>query len=354
MIMNLKMFLMLVCILFGVRLMAQEPSDTLLVAFYNVENLFHPTDDSLAADDDFTPEGLYHWGYKRYYRKINNIAKVLVAMGRGNPPAIVGVAEIENDRVLHDLCCRSPLQGFGYRFVHHDSPDRRGVDVALFYRDSLVTILQERAVPVVFPFEPATRNRDLLYVLARLPCGDSLHIIVNHWTSRFGGYAATIPKRNYYADVARHLVDSILALNPAANVLLMGDFNDYPTDESMERHLRARRFASTKATAQDANTIHDDTLFNLMYHFVAQNNVGSHKHEDFWGCLDQIVVTRGMLDGSGRMRVAGGVPHIFDEEFLLVPDDKYGGMKNYRTYLGPRYIGGFADHLPVYVRIACD
>ena len=347
MIMKLKILLLLVCALSGGRLMAQKPADTLFVAFYNVENLFHPTDDSLTADDDFTPEGSYHWGYKRYYRKISNIAKVLVAMGRGNPPAIVGVAEIENDRVLQDLCRRSPLQGFGYRFVHHDSPDRRGVDVALLYRDSLVTILQERAVPVVFPFEPATRNRDLLYVLARLPCGDSLHIVVNHWTSRFGGYAATIPKRNYYADMARHLVDSILTLNPTANVLLMGDFNDYPTDESMEKHLRAQNPLKSTAFAED-------TLFNLMYHFVAQNNVGSHKHEDFWGCLDQLIITGRLLNGHGRLQIANGMPHVFDADFLLVPDEKYGGVKNYRTFLGPRYVGGFADHLPVYVRIVCD
>ena len=341
------MLFLLVCALLRGCLAAQEPADTMMVAFYNVENLFHPTNDSLTADDDFTPEGLYHWGYKRYFRKINNIAKVLIAMGKGNPPCIVGVAEIENDRVLHDLCHRSPLQRSGYRFVHHDSPDRRGVDVALLYRDSLVTVLHEEAIPVVFPFEPGTRNRDLLYVLVRLPCGDSLHVVVNHWTSRFGGYAATIPKRNYYADVARRLVDSLLLLNPHANILLMGDFNDYPTDESMEKHLRAQRY---KPAQRDFS----DTLFNLMYHFVAQNNVGSHKHEDFWGCLDQMVVTRGMLTGESRLQIADCVPHIFDADFLLVPDEKYGGVKNYRTYSGPRYIGGFADHLPVYVRIVCE
>lgn len=345
--MKSKMLFLLVCALLRGCLAAQEPADTMMVAFYNVENLFHPTNDSLTADDDFTPEGLYHWGYKRYFRKINNIAKVLIAMGKGNPPCIVGVAEIENDRVLHDLCHRSPLQRSGYRFVHHDSPDRRGVDVALLYRDSLVTVLHEEAIPVVFPFEPGTRNRDLLYVLVRLPCGDSLHVVVNHWTSRFGGYAATIPKRNYYADVARRLVDSLLLLNPHANILLMGDFNDYPTDESMEKHLRAQRY---KPAQRDFS----DTLFNLMYHFVAQNNVGSHKHEDFWGCLDQMVVTRGMLTGESRLQIADCVPHIFDADFLLVPDEKYGGVKNYRTYSGPRYIGGFADHLPVYVRIVCE
>ena len=127
----------------------------------------------------------------------------------------------------------------------------------------------------------------------------------------------------------------------------MGDFNDYPTDESMEKHLRAQRY---KPAQRDFS----DTLFNLMYHFVAQNNVGSHKHEDFWGCLDQMVVTRGMLTGESRLQIADCVPHIFDADFLLVPDEKYGGVKNYRTYSGPRYIGGFADHLPVYVRIVCE
>ena len=319
--------------------------DSLMVAFYNVENLFHPSDDSLTRDDDFTPEGLYHWSYKKYYKKIANVAKVLIAMGEGSPPALVGLAEIENERVLKDLCYRSPLRAYGYRYVHHDSPDRRGVDVALLYRDSLTVILREHKVPVVFPFEPQTRNRDLLYALVRFPCGDSLHILVNHWTSRFGGYAATIPKRNYYADVARRVVDSVLSDNPASNILLMGDFNDYATDESMEKHLRARRYSPSNI---------EDTLFNLMYYFVTQNNVGSHKHEDFWGCLDQIIVSRGLLFDQNRLHIAGHCPHIFQAPFLLVPDEKYGGVKTYRTFLGPRYIGGYADHLPVYVLLQCN
>lgn len=319
--------------------------DPLMVAFYNVENLFHPSDDSLTRDDDFTPEGLYHWSYKKYNKKIANVAKVLIAMGEGSPPVLVGLAEIENEQVLKDLCYRSPLRAYGYRYVHHDSPDRRGVDVALLYRDSLVTVLREHKVPVVFPFEPQTRNRDLLYAIVRFPCGDSLHIIINHWTSRYGGYAATIPKRNYYADVARRVVDSVLSDNPASNILLMGDFNDYATDESMEKHLRARRYSPSNI---------EDTLFNLMYYFVTQNNVGSHKHEDFWGCLDQIIVSRGLLFDQNRLHIAGHYPHIFQAPFLLVPDEKYGGVKTYRTFLGPRYIGGYADHLPVYVLLQCN
>lgn len=342
----MKTKIMLLMLMLGCAwwISAQPSRDSLIVAFYNVENLFHPSDDTITRDDDFTPEGLYHWSYKKYYKKIANVAKVLVAMGEGSPPALVGLAEIENEQVLKNLCYRSPLHAYGYRYVHHDSPDRRGVDVALLYRDSLVTVLREHKVPVVFPFEPKTRNRDLLYALVRLPCGDSLHLVVNHWTSRFGGYAATIPKRNHYADVARQLVDSVMRLNTFANVLLLGDFNDYATDESMVAHLRARAFAPE-------NT--EDTLFNLMYYFENQNNVGSHKHEDFWRCLDQIIVSRALLLGHSRLRIAHQRPYIFQAPFLFVPDEKYGGVKTYRTFLGPRYIGGYADHLPVYVVLHC-
>lgn len=343
--MKTKIMLMMLALGCACQTGAQPSRDSLMVAFYNVENLFHPSDDSLTRDDDFTPEGLYHWSYKKYYKKIANVAKVLVAMGGGSPPALVGLAEIENEQVLKDLCYRSPLRAYGYRYVHHDSPDRRGVDVALLYRDSLVTVLREHKVPVVFPFEPKTRNRDLLYALVRLPCGDSLHLVVNHWTSRFGGYAATIPKRNHYADVTRQLVDSVMHLNPFANVLLLGDFNDYATDESMVAHLRARAFAPENS---------EDTLFNLMYYFENQNNVGSHKHEDFWRCLDQIIVSRALLLGHSRLRIAHQRPYIFQAPFLFVPDEKYGGVKTYRTFLGPRYIGGYADHLPVYVVLQCN
>lgn len=312
------------------------------ITFYNVENLFHPSDDSLTLDDDFTPNGLYHWSYKKYYRKINNIAKVLIAMGKGHPPAVVGLAEIECEQVLKDLCYRSPLQRLGYRYVHYDSPDRRGVDVALLYRDSLIRVLDERKIPIVFPFEPSARNRDVLYVQLALPEEDTLHVLVNHWTSRYGGYAATIPKRNYYADRVRLVVDSILVDHPQANILLMGDFNDYPTDESLEKHLRARHIDLQNDR---------DTLFNLMYFFVNQNNVGSHKHEDFWGYLDQLIVSSAFLKGENGLHIKDNQPHIFKDDFLFVPDEKYGGVKNYRTFLGPRYIGGYSDHLPVFIEV---
>jgi predicted extracellular nuclease len=304
-----------------------------------VENLFHPSDDSLKADDDFTPTGSYHWTYKKYFKKISMVGKVIVAAGMGDPPWLVGLAEIENEQVLKDLCYKSPLRAYRYRYVHYDSPDRRGVDVALLYRDSCVRILRSEKIPVVFPFDTFARSRDILYAVVQFPSGDSLHVFVNHWTSRYGGYAATVPKRNHYADVVRMCVDSLIRGAPQAKILITGDFNDYATDESMADHLRVREYGPR---------LPRDTLYNLMLPLARQSLRGSHKHEDFWGCLDQFVVSDAWLTDTVGVRQVGGAD-IFGADFLLVEDDKYGGRKNYRTFLGPRYIGGFADHLPVFV-----
>ena len=315
-----------------------------MVAFYNVENLFNPEDDSLKNDDAFTPKGLYHWTYKKYVRKVNNIAKVILAMGEWEPPDIVGLAEIEDDAVLRKLCYDSPLKQYRYRFVHYESPDRRGVDVALLYRADRVRIQRSHAIAVVFPFDTAARNRDILYAVALFPNGDSLHLFVNHWTSRYGGYAPTIPKRNHYARTVRHYTDSILSEDPHAHILICGDFNDYPTDESIREVLHA---------GDIDNPQHQHcTLFDLMYRFLKMQNVGTHKHEDFWGCLDQMIVTPELLNKSSHLHIVGQEAHIFKADFMVEPDEKYDGYKVFRTYSGPRYLGGYADHLPVFVRLA--
>ena len=340
--MKINILLLINILALSTSILGQTRFSTFKISFYNVENLFYPTDDSLTNDDAYTPTGQNHWSFKKYYQKISKIGKVFIAMGQGEPPVVIGLAEIENEQVLKDLCYHSPLKAYHYRYVHYDSPDRRGVDVALLYRDSCVRIVHDTAIPIQFPFDTTARNRDLLYAAVEFPNNDTLHILVNHWTSRFGGYAATIPKRNHYADVARHWTDTLLQRNPYANILLMGDFNDYPTDESITQHLRAGRFPADTATC---------TLFDLMRHFETLNNIGSHKYEDFWGCLDQIIVSRSLLTPSSSLHLTDNLPHIYSPDFLLVPDEKYGGSKTYRTFLGPRYVGGFSDHLPVFVEI---
>ena len=193
-------------IVFGViwGMVGWPQTDTSLhrIMFYNVENLFHPSDDSLKADDDFTPTGSYHWTYKKYYLKISMVGKVIVAAGMGDPPWLVGLAD----------------------------------------RDSCVRVLRSRKIPVVFPFDTFARNRDILYAVVQFPSGDSLHVFVNHWTSRYGGYAATVPKRNEYADVVRRCVDSLIRGNPRAKILITGDFNDFVEVDFREDNL----FCNTK------------------------------------------------------------------------------------------------------------
>lgn len=323
---------------------SQIDSTRILIAFYNVENIFDPADDSLTHDDDFTPEGLYHWSYKKYVKKINNITKVFLAMGAaGSPPDIIGMAEIENSKVLRQFCFRSALQKYGYGYVHYDSPDLRGVDVALLYRSESVKIIESEAIRVVFPFEVNTKNRDILYVKVKFQNGDSLHLFVNHWTSRYGGYAPTIIKRNYYATLLKTKTDSIISLNPGANILIMGDFNDYPTDESLFRLLAAKSPDEPDPECR---------LYNLMLPIQKMSNVGTHKHEDFWGCLDQIIVSKNLLINSNNLFIKDGKASVFMKDFMVVPDEKYGGYKTFRTYSGPRYIGGYADHLPVFVELS--
>ena len=293
----MKRILFLICsILLSLGVRGQQDSTMHKIMFYNVENLFHPSDDSLTADEDFTPTGSYHWTYKKYYKKVSMIGKVIVALGEGDPPWLVGLAEIENEQVLKDLCYRSPLRKFGYRYVHYNSPDRRGVDVAMLYRDSYVRVLRSRKIPVIFPFDTFARNRDILYAMVQFPSGDSLHVLVNHWTSRYGGYAATVPKRNYYASVVRSLVDSLMTENPRAKVLITGDFNDYATDESMRDYLRVKEYGSR---------LPRDTLYNLMLPLARQSLRGSHKHEDFWGCLDQFIVSDAWLTDTCGVRQVG-------------------------------------------------
>ena len=337
-----KIFYLLLLFTLG-ETAAQTDTTTHYFAFYNVENLFHPSKDSLTQDDAFTPDGLNRWSYKRYYKKINNTAKVILAMGKGNPPTVIGLAEIENDRVLQHLCHYSPLKKHDYQFIHYDSPDSRGIDVALLYRPDKITILHSEPIPIVFPFEPQSRNRDMLYVKAQFANQDTLHIFINHWTSRYGGLAQTIAKRNHYALTLRQKVDSIFELNQYAPIFIAGDFNDYPTDESMSQFLNA--------LPPDKKKNEENSIYNLMLAFSSLQNIGSHKYEDFWGCLDQIIVSGALLSSKNSLQVAEGKAEIFKEDFMIEPDLKYGGDKVFRTYLGPRYIGGFADHLPVYIQL---
>jgi hypothetical protein len=312
------------------------------IAFYNVENLFDPERNPEKNDEAFTPTGFYRWTYKRFYKKLNDLAKVFLAINRWEPPDIIGLAEIENANVLKKLCYSTGLKSYPYSYVHYNSPDARGIGVALLFRKDRIIIAESYPIPVIFPFEPTAKNRDILYAKALIACdtfslavADTLHLFVNHWTSRYGGAGATIPKRNYYAQVLRAKVDSLLINNNNAYIIIMGDFNDYPTDESMVTYWHAKNYMEK-----------GEELFNLMFSLV-ENNVGTHKTQEFWGCLDQFIVSKSLLDNESKWQIENKKAIIFDAPFLLIADEKYGGVRPFRTYSGPKYLGGYSDHLPV-------
>ncbi len=316
-------------------------SNSIRIGFYNMENLYDIENDSLKNDDAFTPEGDNHWSKYRYWKKINNMAKVISTIGGWEAPEILGLCEVENMKVVKDLIYSAPLKKSKYRIVHYDSPDNRGIDVALIYRYQKFQVLNSRPITVTFENEPDSKTRDILYVTGIITASkDTVHVFVNHWPSRYGGYAATIEKRNRAADIVRQQVDSIHLANPTANIIIMGDLNDYPSDFSLVDHLKAK---------PDTENSSPSDLINLMYPIHKAGKFGSHKYQAHWGVLDQIIVSQPLLMRKKGLRVAKEGAVVFRADFLLVPDDTYLGVKNNRTFIGSKYNGGYSDHLPVFV-----
>lgn len=314
---------------------AKRGDDAMRVMFYNVENLFDPSEDSAKADEEYQPKGMRGWNYNRLKRKQINIAKVVLAVGGWDPPEVIGLCEVENRSVLYGLTNDTPLKSFGYKIIHHESPDPRGIDVALLYRPEKFRILYNMPIEVRFPFDTASRTRDILFVKGIACKRDTVNIFVNHWPSKFGGAMATIPKRNYVASVLRHLVDSLLTVNPDANILIMGDLNDSPRDESVSKVLDAK---------MDSVGLGPHDLYNMLAGAGLSWKKGTIKFREEWETIDHMIVSRTLLSRT--------TPHslqIFDAPFLLQDDEAWFGQKPFRTYYGAKYIGGFSDHLPVYM-----
>lgn len=316
-------------------LFSQKPPDY-RVAFYNLENLFYPEDDSLKRDGDFTPEGKRNWSYYRYHEKSNHMAKAILSIGEWSAPALVGVAEIENRKVLEDLVQTEVLRKFGYEIIHYESPDRRGIDVGLLYRKNMFTPITTLPIPVSMLDEEGFATRDILYAKGLTPAQDTLHLFVCHWPSRYGGQARSEPKRIQAAIQLRYFTDSLQAYRPDASILVMGDFNDEYFNISLKDSLGA--------AVPERNT--EARLFNLMA--TLPKVEGSHRYRGTWAYLDQVIVSSSLLDGQG-MDIKAKKAHVTQHPFLLETDDRYPGKVPFRTFIGLKYNGGFSDHLPVYV-----
>ena len=310
---------------------------------YNVENLFDTKHDSLYNDNEFLPGSMRGWSYARYKEKLSNIAKVIVAVGEWSPPAIVGLCEIENRNTLYDLTKNTGLQQLNYKFIHYESPDVRGIDVALLYLPNFFIPINSYPIRIRFPNSEST-TRDILYASGKIPNGDTLHIFVNHFPSRLGGELESEDRRETVATFLRNAVDSVFEIHKKAAVVIMGDFNDYPNDNSMVKTLK------TNSLPNNLSEIEPQKLYNLAYKIHAEGKIGSYRHENEWGMLDQIIVSGALLDKSLKTKVLSSTFQVFAPDWLL-EEDKNFGVRPFRTYIGMKFNGGFSDHLPIFVKV---
>jgi len=335
---GVALFLLLPLLTRGERLPG-DSTTRIRILFYNTENLFDIEDDPLTRDEEFTPEGTKKWNNYRLYRKLNGIAKVITGAGGWTLPALVGLCEVENRRVLNSLICQTPLSSFDYTLIHYDSPDDRGVDVALLYRKSVFTALSSRYLRIFFPFDTSASTRDILYIKGIVLGRDTLHLLVNHWPSRAGGTVESRKKRTHVATGVRHLLDTLMASHPGARIILMGDFNEEPLGDILTCVLKAR--------TDTAGLLRND-LYNTMSRMKRQGHLGTCKYRGNWSVFDQFIVSASLLNTRG-WRVDHAEGFVFAPNYLLEEDSKNYGKKPYRTYQGPKYLGGFSDHLPVFL-----
>lgn len=325
------LFLCLCCL--AGTMFAQDP---FRVMFYNVENLFDCQHDSLKNDYEFLPDAPKGWTWARYNDKQAKIAKVIIAAGRENVPDLVGLCEVENDRCLKDLTEHSPLREAGYRYVMTDSPDERGIDVALLYQRGSFKLLGQQSIPIPYQEIERRPTRDILHVMGQVVSGDTLDVFVCHMPSRAGGEEKSEPYRLFTAQILKIAADSVMNVRRHPNVLIMGDFNDYPTNHSIAKVLGAVAPAGEPQTK---------ALYNLM----DKRKEGTYRYRGEWGVLDQLIVSGHLLQGQPGMRTSYEQAQILRFPFLLEEDDKYGGDIPSRTYWGKKYHGGYSDHLPICV-----
>ncbi len=311
------------------------------VVFWNVENLYDTYDDTTRLDNEFTPGGMMRWNYTRFHSKINHVTKTLLALGQWEPPGIIGFCEVENRYVMNKLIYESPLKPYGYRMIHHESPDLRGIDVALLYRPSVFQVIDSKPFKIRFPFDTSAQTREILLVKGVVHGHDTLNLLINHWPSRRGGYAESQPRRDFVASVLKHIADSLQSSRPGSKILIMGDFNDEPTSASITNILHAIPPDSMRNPCD---------LVNLMQPMCGKQ--GSHRYKGIWSLLDQFMISGSLFIQTGGLHLVKGSVTVYKEGFLLKDDLKYFGSKPFRTFNGFRYEGGFSDHLPVYLDLA--
>ena len=296
---------------------------------YNVENLFDTMHDVGKQDEEFLPSSTHHWTRYRYWRKLDHISQALVSCSDttiGHLPDMAVLTEVENDTVMRDLTRRSPLRTARYEYIMTNSPDQRGIDIALLYSPFAFRLLNNHAICIN---PPAGRRptRDILYASGIIMSGDTLHVIAIHAPSRAGGEVQSRPYRMLVAKKIIDIVDSINKISQHPLIVVAGDFNDYSKDPTLQLIVSHNMTEASKGAKGDNGAR------------------GTYRYHGEWGSLDHIFCNERLVS---KLKSC----HINDSPFLLEEDKKYGGAKPHRTFLGPRYLGGFSDHLPLKMRLS--
>ena len=304
------------------------------IAFYNLENLFDTRNDPHKLDDDFTPKGFKKWTPNRYRRKIKKLSKTISRLGgktSKHPPVLAGLAELENKLVIREMLRTKYLRKMGYKFVHYDSPDERGIDTALIYHPKHFSIISSENIPLLVKNPDGQRDatRDILYVLGELH-GERIHVFVNHWPSRRDGATETAYKRIKAAETIHKKMEKIEEGEKTPNYMIMGDFNDGPFDPSIKTLLSK------------------GDLYNPMEKLIGEDR-GSANYKQRWSLFDQIILSNTFFN-KGAMHHSFAHANIFDDHLLKEWHGRYKGNP-FRTYVGKKYLGGHSDHFPVYVQL---
>jgi len=320
--------------------LAKKMPSEFRIVFYNVENFFHPDNDPNKQDDDFTTFGKLNWDTIRYQKKLENIAKVLNSIQENKIIPFIGLCEIENRKVLEDLLTLPEMNNKNYAILHKDSPDERGIDVAMLYRESSFRPMATEWLTINLPGPKIDSTRDILYVKGKL-MSDTIHVFINHWPSRKEGKDLSEPKRIAASALLVNRINDINIQNPNAKIIVMGDFNDEPTNKSISTILNARYTINS--------AIKNNWLYNMMYE-PFRAGIGSYYYQGSFDLFDQIIVSNDLLESESKGIVCRSKQgSIYFPDWLCFIDSKSGDKKPNRTYAGTKYYGGFSDHFPVYI-----
>lgn len=305
------------------------------VAFYNIENLFDTINNENVNDEEYTPTGSNKWNSIKYNAKLQRMSYAISQIGLDLTPvgaALIGVCEVENRLVLEDLVKQPDLAKRSYDIVHYDGPDRRGIDVALLYNPQLFIVSNSKSYRLRTE-NPNFLTRDQLMVSGYLQ-GEKIHVIVNHWPSRSGGEMESRPKRNAAAQLTRSITDSLLKVDPRSKIIIMGDLNDDPSNESCATILRARK---------EIKDMKEGDLYNPLWKTL-DKGVGTLSYNDQWNLFDQLIISSALATAD-RNELKFWKAEVFNKPFLIQQEGRYKGTP-WRTHAGGTWTNGYSDHFP--------